>query len=186
MAKPFTGVSWLEWDFVSHSSHKDTLECVFVLRGNFMEGKLYPWQRETDAFSKSGLPVVCSAVAVHLNKNKKHTGGNIKGSYLFSLGAHRRHHCIFSNCILSPNITFSHWSAVRSKTGSLSLCNCPRAQKVQWLWSLVSSQAILFYICLHYWARFTFSSSAHCSFIASFYVSGSRTKLNWQQDLDFY
>lgn len=53
---------------------------MFVLRENFMDGKLYPQQRETDAFSKSDLPVVCSAVAVHLNKNKKHTGGIIKGS----------------------------------------------------------------------------------------------------------
>lgn len=80
---------------------------MFALKENFMEGKLYPWQRETDGFSKSDLPVVRSAVAVHLNKNKRHRGGNIKGSYLFSLGAHRRHHCIFSSCIFSPNITFS-------------------------------------------------------------------------------
>lgn len=83
--------------------------------------------------------------------------------YIFKL-------CIFTEYHIRPVICRQE-----KDRKSLSLCNCPRACIVQWLWSLVSSQAILFYICLHCWACFIVSSSAHWSFI-SFYVSGSQMK----------
>lgn len=139
---------------------------------------LYPSYGETDALWKSDLVTPCGAqysrnsLLIKPGYTREETSRAVR---VYILSADGRHSGIFSSCIFSPNTILGQWFAGRRQTERESLCNCPGARKVQWLWGLVSSQAVLFYICLHYWACFIFSSSAHCSFISSFYVSGSRT-----------